>query len=69
MDPQQQTRWRCSSLLLWARQTGDIDRLLHGARQHGMRGANAGSATLSNARRKLNTDLVGMFCVFVCRVR
>ena len=46
MDPQQQTRWRCSSLLLWARQTGDIDRLLHGARQHGMRGANAGSATL-----------------------
>ena len=38
MDPQQQTHWRCSSLLLWARQTGDIDRLLHGARQHGMRG-------------------------------
>jgi len=68
MDPQQQTRWRCSSLLLWARQTGDIDRLLHGARQYGMRGANAGSATLPT-HVEINTDLVGMFCVFVCRVR
>jgi len=34
-------------LLLWARPAGDIDRLLHGAQQRGVRRANAGSATLS----------------------
>jgi len=39
--PQQQ------GLLLWARPAGDIDRLLHGAQQRGVRRANAGSATLS----------------------
>jgi len=32
-------------LLLWARRAGDIDQLLHGARQQ--RRANAGSATLT----------------------
>jgi len=31
--------------LLWARSAGDIDRLLHGAQQRGMRRTNAGSAT------------------------
>jgi len=36
-----------AGLLLWARPAGDIDRLLHGAQQRGMRRANAGSATLS----------------------
>jgi len=31
----------------WAPAGGDIDRLLHGAQQRGVRRANAGSATLS----------------------
>ena len=31
--------------LLWARSAGDIDRLLHGAQERGMRRTNAGSAT------------------------
>jgi len=39
--PQQQT------LLLWARPARDIDRLLHGAQQRGVRRVNAGSSTLS----------------------
>jgi len=36
-----------AGLLLWARPKGDIDRLLHGAQQRGVRRANAGTATLS----------------------
>jgi len=36
-----------TSLLLWVRLAGDINRLLQGARQRGVRQANAGSATLS----------------------
>jgi len=36
-----------TSLLLWVWLAGDINRLLQGARQRGVRQANAGSATLS----------------------
>ena len=36
-----------AGLLLWARPAGNIDRLLHGAQQRGMRRASAGSTTLS----------------------
>jgi len=35
-----------AGLLLWARPAGDIDQLLHGTQQRGVRRANAG-ATLS----------------------
>jgi len=36
-----------AGLLLWARPTGVIDRLLHGAQHCGVRRTNAGSATLA----------------------
>jgi len=35
------------SVPAWTPAGGDIDRLLHGAQQRGVRRANAGSATLS----------------------
>ena len=61
-----------AGLLLWAHWPADIDRLLHGRRQHQPRCSTAlsskcGQCHVASWRRQLNTDLLAMWrlCLYV----